>query len=135
MISVTCLTDPKDFPWLCRELRRSDPQGKWFQDEHIMAAAESSLCFWANDFEGEIREPVGFVRVLTDRALVSTITDAFVVDARQGEGIGRKLMERVLVHPWIAPTGIILATIGAQEFYGKFGFKRYEGTVMLRARP
>ena len=87
---------------------------------------------WAHSIDGAHGTPVGFMRVVTDGAIFSSITDCFVVREWQRQGIGSKLLARALSHPEIAPTICILATRDAEKFYERFNFRRQLHGVMKR---
>jgi GNAT superfamily N-acetyltransferase len=66
---------------------------------------------------------VGFARVVTDGATFAYLADVFVLPARQGEGIGRWLVDTVLAHPALAGLRrFLLATRDAHGLYAKCGF-------------
>lgn len=135
MINITDKNDDHHYRWLCIQLRLHDPAAANYEDADIIESVQNSLCLWAFDFLGERCSPVGFMRILTDRSLVSTITDCFVIGAYQGSGVGTQLMLHALKHPNVKKTGIILSTKTAQGFYQKFGFRLFTDDVMLRPRP
>lgn len=100
--------------------------GNWIERWQLDYAIENSLCFGAYHRatpEGKYSQ-IGFARVVSDRAVFSSITDVFVDEVWRGKGVGRMMMERIVVHPWIAPTICILDTSDADGFYSKFGFER-----------
>lgn len=130
MIRITDTPDPVDIPWLGRQLRATY-WGGTFTDDQIAAALKNSLHFWAIDYEAEIAKPVGFARLLCDGALISTITDFFVIPAYQGQHIGDQLMQFILEHPMVKPTGIVLASKNASGFYAKWGFQRNHDPLMI----
>ena len=74
--------------------------------------------------------PVGVIRAITDKVTVTYLCDLFVTETHRGRGLGRKLMERLLQHPDVAETTIVLITAGAEEFYRKFNFQ--PRTAMVR---
>lgn len=92
--------------------------GGWQNTFQIRAALQHSLAFVACDERGEA---VGFIRITTDYATFSAITDLHVDDQHRKQGVGRALMERAL-ESVVAETICILTTRDAGEFYRKFGF-------------
>ena len=131
-ISITTKANRADFPWLYRELKNTY-WGRNYTDDQILHACNSSLCFWVHHFEAEQSEPIAFARVLTDGALISTITDFFVIPQWRRRGVGKTLIQYVLLHHEVSKTICILASRDAEKFYGKFGFVRVPHPVLGRA--
>jgi GNAT superfamily N-acetyltransferase len=78
----------------------------------------ASICFGV--YEGS--EQVGFARVVTDGATFAWLCDLFVVESRQGQGLGKWLVESVVTHPQLRDLKLfLLATRDAQELYRKYG--------------
>ncbi|MCE5260013.1 MAG: GNAT family N-acetyltransferase [Chloroflexi bacterium] len=81
-----------------------------------------SVCSYAGD------RLVAMARVVGDGGLVFYIQDVIVLPARQEQGIGRALMERVMA--WIMvqaqPGAVIglMAAVGREGFYERYGFIR-----------
>ncbi len=68
---------------------------------------------------------IGFARVATDLARFAWISDVYVNDAWQGQGLGAWLMECVLNHPdFQTMRRWMLSTDDAFDFYARFGFER-----------
>lgn len=68
-------------------------------------------------------QQVGFARVITDYATFAWIADVFILDAHQGRGLGKWLMEAIISHPELQGfRRWVLATKDAHELYRKFGF-------------
>lgn len=68
--------------------------------------------------------PVGFARVISDRATYAYVCDVFVDESQRGTGVATFLMECVKDHP--ALQGLerwSLATRDAHALYRKFGFQ------------
>jgi ribosomal protein S18 acetylase RimI-like enzyme len=121
-----------DWVWFCRALR-STHWGAWLNDTQIMVAVDHSIVFGLYLNHGRVALPVGFARVVTDRAIFSHITDVYVDTEHRNNGYGSALMRAVLAHPDIGRTICILATRDAQGFYGKFGFAAVTESVMKRS--
>jgi len=103
----------------------------------IRAALQESLVFGAYN---ERREPmnlsphapkaewvhsrqIGFVRVVTDGAIFSSVTDVLVAPEHRNKGVGSALMREVIAHPGVAGTICILASRPeAWSWYQNFGF-------------
>jgi hypothetical protein len=65
---------------------------------------------------------VGFARVVTDYATFGWLCDVFILEAYQGQGLGKWLVTCVLSHPDLASLRLIfLATRDAHELYRKYG--------------
>jgi GNAT superfamily N-acetyltransferase len=78
-----------------------------------------SLCFGV--FAGQ--EQIGLARVVTDRATYAYIGDVYILDAYQGQGLGKWLMAMIVAHPDLQ--GLrrwTLATRDAHGLYAQYGF-------------
>jgi GNAT superfamily N-acetyltransferase len=88
--------------------------------DHVAKAINHSLGFGLFDKD----EQIGFARVVTDYADFAYLSDVFVLEAYQGQGLGTWLIECVLACPVLQGLGrIALDTRDAQGLYRKFGFK------------
>lgn len=68
--------------------------------------------------------PVGFARVISDRATYGYLCDVFVDETQRGNGVGTFLMECIMSHPDLtALERWTLATRDAHALYRKFGFQ------------
>lgn len=118
-----------DFDWLICTIQASY-WGAYLKREQIVTAASNSLCFGA--YIDDMKKQIGFVRVVTDKAIFSSVTEMIVDEKFRSLGCGSALMESVISHPYIAPTICILETRDAARFYAKFGFETMAGGVMKR---
>lgn len=128
-MNVEISTDPArlDFSWIVPTIQRSY-WGGHLSISAILRACDNSLCLGAY-LEGQ---QVGFLRILTDKAIISTVTDLIVSDQHQRKGIGTALMRWALAHPDVWKTSVILRTRDAEKFYAKLGFVAIGGGVMQR---
>jgi GNAT superfamily N-acetyltransferase len=78
---------------------------------------------------------IGFVRVITDFAVIGIVEDVYVLPEFQGRGLGRWMMECVLSHPAIAGLELILKSREARGFYEGLGFNPMDdlGEIMRRS--
>ena len=84
----------------------------------VQRSIEHSLCFGV--YEGA--QQVGFARVVTDRCTFAWLCDLFVVEAHQGQGLGKWLVECIVAHPDLQTLRIfLLATRDAHELYRRYG--------------
>ena len=84
----------------------------------VRRSIEGSLCFGIYDGERQ----VGFARVVTDRATFAWLCDLFVVEGHRGRGLGKWLVECIVVHPDLEALRIfLLATRDAHELYRRYG--------------
>lgn len=84
-------------------------------------AIENSLCFGVFKQSGE---QVGFACMITDRATFAYLADVFVLEAHQGKGLSKWLMQVILEHPELQGLWrMLLATGDAHGLYQQFGFK------------
>lgn len=108
-----------DLDAICGFLARSYWAPKRTRDV-IVRSLEHSIGFGVY---AEAR-PVGFARVISDRATYAYVCDVFVDESQRGTGVATFLMECVKDHP--ALQGLerwSLATRDAHALYRKFGFQ------------
>lgn len=75
---------------------------------------------------------IGFARATSDGIYRATIWDVVVHPDYQGAGLGRKLVETVLMHPHVNRVErVYLMTTQQQEFYKKIGFEENGSTTMV----
>jgi len=75
---------------------------------------------------------VGFARATSDGVYRATVWDVVVHPDYQGEGLGRKLVETVLMHPHVRNVErVYLMTTHQQAFYERIGFKVNSTTTMV----
>jgi predicted GNAT family N-acyltransferase len=89
--------------------------------ERSLAATPFCVCAFE---DGEL---IGMGRVLGDMVVSFYIGNVMVRPDRQGHGIGREIMEKIIAHvrSVAAPGAIasLLAIKGKEEFYTQFGFE------------
>ena len=86
----------------------------------VARSIENSLCFgvYAED------KQVGFARVISDYATYAYIGDVFLLESFRGRGLGKWLMECIMLHPRLQ--GLrrwSLVTSDAHGLYAQFGFE------------
>jgi len=87
--------------------------------ERVECALAHSLCFGAY----RAGRPVGFARVITDRATFGWLADVFVLESERGAGIGKRLVGAVLGHPDLQGLRALrLVTSDAHGLYARHGF-------------
>lgn len=75
---------------------------------------------------------IGFARATSDGVYRATIWDVVVHPDYQGAGLGRKLVETVLMHPHVNHAErVYLMTTHQQEFYKRIGFIPNSTTTMV----
>lgn len=75
---------------------------------------------------------IGFARATSDGVYRATIWDVVIHDDYQGAGLGRKMVETVLMHPHLNRVErVYLMTTHQQEFYRRIGFKENQTTTMV----
>lgn len=88
--------------------------------ETVARAIAHSLCFAIIDEAGAT---LAFARIITDRATFAYLCDVFVLEAYQGQGLSRQLMDGIIAHPDLQGLRrIVLATSDAHGLYAKYGF-------------
>jgi len=80
---------------------------------------------------------IGFSRAVSDGIYRATIWDVVIDPHYQGAGLGRKLVETVLMHPRVNRVEkVYLVTTHQQSFYERIGFECNTNTTMvLHNRP
>lgn len=87
--------------------------------EKLDIALENSMCFGVY----HNKKQVGLARLVTDKATFAYLCDVFILEAHQGIGLSKWLMQTILAHPELQ--GLrrwSLATVDAQGLYSQFGF-------------
>ena len=75
---------------------------------------------------------IGFARATSDGVYRATIWDVVIHPKYQGAGLGRKLVETVLMHPHVRNAErVYLMTTHQQEFYKRIGFAENSTTTMV----
>lgn len=120
-----------DVPFIFQELKTSY-FGSWREMNTVQRSIHHSLCFglYQVDFEGGIKQ-IGFARVVTDYSTFAWICDVLVTRARQGQGLGKFLMQCVMGHPEVKPRSCLLSTHDAHGLYAQFGFKQFSAMKRL----
>ena len=99
----------------------------------VKKSMDNSMCFAL--FEGD--RQLGFGRVATDFVVFAWLMDLFIDPDYRGRGLGRFLLQQILIHPELQQVnGIGLRTKDAHRLYNKFGFEQIESpdTWMLRKK-
>ncbi len=128
-IRVTVARPGAERAWIV-EATRGTYWGRAMTEAQIETSLEHSLCFVAKG--GHLLVPVGFLRILTDHATVSTITDLFVDEKWRRQGVGTRLVQTALDHPWVRSTICILESRDAKNLYERLGFVLDMRGVMKR---
>jgi GNAT superfamily N-acetyltransferase len=85
----------------------------------VERSIRGSLCFGV--YQGA--KLIGFARVISDRATFAYLADVFILEEFRGRGLGRWLMECIMVHPELQNLRRwSLLTRDAHSLYEKFGF-------------
>jgi len=102
------------------DLLKASYWGSQRTDEVNRRAFENSVCAIAL-IDGR---QVGFARASGDRAVYARISDVVVWPEHRGQGIGKALVEALLVHPDLRSIQtFMLNTSDAHGLYARFGFK------------
>jgi GNAT superfamily N-acetyltransferase len=87
----------------------------------LVRGIAGSLCFGV--FQG--KRQIGFARAISDFATYAYLSDVFILEEFQGQGLGKWLMECVMSHPNLQ--GLRrwgLATRDAHGLYRQYGFQQ-----------
>ncbi len=104
----------------------------WAQDRRVedlqVAIAHSNPVVTAWDGD----RLIGFARATSDGIYRATIWDVLIHPDYQGAGLGRKLVETVLMHPDVNRVErVYLMTTNQQKFYERIGFESNQTTTMV----
>ena len=84
----------------------------------VEKSIQNSLCFGVFDAEKQ----VGFARLVTDIITFAWLSDVFIDEAYQDQGLGKWLIKTIVSHPDMkAMNFILLATSNAHQLYQKYG--------------
>ena len=76
---------------------------------------------------------VGYARVVTDYATVFYLCDVFVDEEFRSRGIGKKLIEHILLHEEkLSGVNGLLKTGDAKSLYEKYGFEECKSICMVK---
>jgi len=96
--------------------------------EVVAASVANSIVLTLYDGE----RPIGFTRMVSDRATFAWLCDVFVLPEYRGQGLGSWLVGLTVHHPAAVDGLQLLATRDAHGLYEKHGFERRE--CMMRRR-
>jgi ribosomal protein S18 acetylase RimI-like enzyme len=111
----------------------------WARDRRLedwaiaIANSKPVVTVWARD-RGDSTQPrlIGFARATSDGIYRATIWDVAIHPDYQGAGLGRKLVETVLMHPHVNRVErVYLMTTHQQPFYERIGFETNSSTTMV----
>jgi N-acetylglutamate synthase-like GNAT family acetyltransferase len=104
----------------------------WAQDRRLedweiaLANSKPVVTAWDGD------RLIGFARATSDGVYRATIWDVAIHPDYQGAGLGRKLVETVLMHPHVNRVErVYLMTTHQQSFYERIGFETNSSTTMV----
>ena len=100
----------------------------------VKKSISNSLCF------GVFHEhtQVGFARIVSDLTTFAYLADVYVLEAHQGQGLGKMLISAVMDHPDLQGLRrMMLATHDAHGLYRQYGFTalKHPENLMERHRP
>ncbi|MBD3882911.1 GNAT family N-acetyltransferase [Phormidium tenue FACHB-886] len=104
----------------------------WAQDRRLQdwAVAIQNSKPVVSVWEGD--RLIGFARATSDGIYRATLWDVVIHPDYQGAGLGRKLVETVLMHPCVNRVErVYLMTTNQQHFYERIGFECNSTTTMV----
>lgn len=124
MQAIVISTDPArlDIALIHRWLSQESYWAQNIPEATLRKALANSLCVGA--YDSATAEQIGLARVITDYATFAYLCDVFVVSDRQGQGVGKKLIEAVCTE--LEPLNLrrwALATRDAHGLYEQYGFQ------------
>ena len=85
----------------------------------VRRAIAGAICFGI--YHGS--EQVGFARVITDQATYAYLSDVYVLDEHQGNGLGTAMVRLIVEHPSVDGVRLqLLGTADAQWLYARVGY-------------
>lgn len=87
-------------------------------DMQVTAVANSLLVVGAYLDAGTDVEQVGFARMVTDLATFAWLSDVYVLDDHQGNGLGTAMVRLIVEHP--AVDGVRLQFLGTADAHGVY---------------
>ena len=118
-----------DWHWILAALRSKYP-GWDLGSAQIISAVQNSATFGLYLPEDPPKQ-IGFARVVSDRAIFSSLTEIYVDPVHRGKGNGTLLMNAVMASPEMNGTISTLYTKDAERFYAHFGFRPVGGGFMI----
>lgn len=101
-------------------------KSRTFEEQKI--AIENTMSFGL--FYNE--KQIAFARVMTDKVFFAYLLDVFVIEAYQGKGYSKLLIDNILNYKQIKHVDKwILATKNAHSLYKKFGFETIKNPSLL----
>lgn len=120
-------------------------------EKHVEVHALLQNAYWAKDrdssvmrdaitnslnyavFESGSDRLVGYARIVTDYATVFYLCDVFVVEEFRGLGIGKTLIEHILLYEKkLSGINGLLKTKDAKSLYEKYGFEECQSICMVK---
>jgi ribosomal protein S18 acetylase RimI-like enzyme len=104
----------------------------WARDRQLEALAIALANSRPNVMAWDGDRMIGFARATSDGIYRATIWDVVIHPDYQGAGLGRKLVETVLMHPHVNRVErVYLMTTYQQKFYERIGFEANSSTTMV----
>lgn len=124
--NFTISTDPEklDASVVHNYLSNQSYWAKGVSFDQVARSMQYALCFgvYADDIDGE--KQIGFARVISDFTTFAYISDVFILESFQGQGLGKWLVEFLLSHPELQNLRRwTLNTRDAHTLYTQFGFE------------
>ena len=127
-IRITCDQEGVDWQAVCDVVRLA-PLWAPEPEKYRRACERSTL---AQAYDGE--KLVGVARAVSDGEYCAYICDVTVLPDRQGQGIGKKLVQ-TLMDRFPVQTVILFAAPGKESFYEPFAFRRLKTGMARFANP
>lgn len=83
-------------------------------------------------YRSDTGELVGFARSISDGVAFAYLADVFVLDSHRGQGLGTRLISRMIDEGPGAHFRWTLFTRDAHDLYARFGFAAPDATAMVR---
>ena len=110
--------------------------GRWRTRDDIIAQIDAS---WrvVGAYRADTGELIGFARASSDSVGFAYLADVFVLDEHRGNGLGKRIMTRMIEDGPGREFRWVLFTADAHGLYEQFGFAAPDQTAMVRpaAKP
>jgi predicted GNAT family N-acyltransferase len=96
--------------------------------EKMLKNGDWMVCLYEDD------QLVGFARIITDGCFRGLLDDVIIDENHRGTGLGEKLMYEILQLGKPLDTLFLNAALDMEQFYEKFGFKKFGKLTMVLSK-
>lgn len=96
------------------------------------AMLNSAYCFGVYHTSSDKQSQVGFARVVSDLTTFGYIADVFILSEYRGKGLGKWLIETIVIHPELRNLKNMTLFTDTPRFYEPIGFKPFDQTTQKK---